>query len=133
VEAYSGPLSDPNAGFACGSVVHYVFFSGTSCTLCKMFLKKKKIFRPAGGDIPSRVSDRVRPVISQDVRGVHANGPLAPDNGAFRLRQHGTFLAFSGTCGTLCHMFRKKDVLFRPAGGESGRLSRQTPGWEPTA
>jgi len=33
----------------------------------------------------------------------------------------------------MCNMFVKKNVPFRPAGGESGRLSRQTPGCELTA
>ncbi len=60
---------------------------------------------------------------------MRANGPFALDNGVFRLREHGTFLSFSETCGSERHMFRKKNVMFHPAGGESGRLSRQTPGF----
>jgi len=30
-------------------------------------------------------------------------------------------------------MFVKKNIIYRPAGGESGRLSRHMLGWEPTA
>ncbi len=60
---------------------------------------------------------------------MRANGPFALDNSVFRLRQHGTFLSFSETCGSPSHMFRKKNVPFHPAGGESGQLSRQTPGF----
>jgi len=33
-------------------------------------------------------------------------------------------------CAKICV---NKDVFFRPAGGGAGRLSRQTPGLEPTA
>jgi hypothetical protein len=58
------------ANFACGSVVLYVSFSGKCCTLCNIFLKKKKIFRPAGGEsgqlsrqTPGFGTDRVTPVI----------------------------------------------------------------------
>ncbi len=65
----------------------------------------------------------------QNVRGVRANGPFALDNGVFRLRQHGTFLSCSETCGSESHMFRNKHVPFHPAGGASGQLSRQTPGF----
>jgi len=36
--------------------------------------------------------------------------------------------SFSGTCCMLCNMFLKKKRIFRPAGGESGRSSRQSPG-----
>jgi len=39
-----------NGSFACGSMVRYASFSGKSCTLCKIFLKKKGIFHPAGGE-----------------------------------------------------------------------------------
>jgi hypothetical protein len=49
-----------------------------------------------------------------------------------RLRQHGTpFILFSKN--SLCEFFEKRSGFFHPAAGESGRLSRQTPGLEPTA
>jgi hypothetical protein len=43
------------------------------------------------------------------------------------------FLSFSQKFCTLCKIFVKKHGIFRPAGGESGQLSRQMPGLEPTA
>jgi hypothetical protein len=43
------------------------------------------------------------------------------------------FDLFSQKICTLCKFFVKKAGFFRPAGDESGRLSRQTPGLEPTA
>ncbi len=52
-------------------------------------------------------------------------------NGPIRLRQHG--YACSQNICTVCNIFANKPGFFRPAGGESGRLSRQMPGWEPTA
>jgi hypothetical protein len=53
------------------------------------------------------------------------------DNGVFRLRQHGTVLSFSQKCGSVSHIFGKKDVQFRPAGGDMSfrvrnRVSRVT-------
>jgi hypothetical protein len=50
------------AGFAGSSVVLIFSFSQHFCTLCKSVVKKNVIFRPAGGDIPFRVSDRVSSV-----------------------------------------------------------------------
>jgi hypothetical protein len=58
---------------------------------------------------------------------------VCPDENPLRLRQHGTFDLFSQKICTLCKFFVKKAGFFRPAGDESGRLSRQTPGLEPTA
>jgi len=55
----SGPMPDPNAGCACGSMGRNRSCSETICTLCKWFLNKHEIFRPAGGDIRCHVSDRV--------------------------------------------------------------------------
>jgi len=37
-------------------------FAQKSCTTCNFFGQKPGIFRPAGGEIPRRVSDRVCPV-----------------------------------------------------------------------
>jgi hypothetical protein len=51
----------------------------------------------------------------------------------FALRQHGTFLSFSQKFGSQSQIFVKKNVPFRPAGGESGRLSRQMPDLKLTA
>ncbi|MFP4437980.1 MAG: hypothetical protein ACLFVO_12100, partial [Chloroflexaceae bacterium] len=58
---------------------------------------------------------------------------ISPDGSQIRLRQHGTLFAFSQKCCTQCNIFVKKHGIFRPAGGESGRLSRQMPGLETTA
>jgi len=37
--------------------------------------------------------------------------------------------SFSEKFGSPSQIFRKKKVMFHPAGGESGQLSRQTPGF----
>jgi hypothetical protein len=42
-------------------------------------------------------------------------------------------LSFSQKICTQCKFFAKKTGFFRPAGGESGRLSRQMPDLELTA
>ncbi len=47
------------ARFACGSMVHVDLFSQKICTVCKFFVKKDRIFRPAGGGISCRINDRV--------------------------------------------------------------------------
>jgi hypothetical protein len=43
------------------------------------------------------------------------------------------FLAFSQKFCTECKIFVKKDVQFRPAGGEAGHSSRQMPDLKLTA
>jgi hypothetical protein len=43
------------------------------------------------------------------------------------------FLSFAQKICTLCKFFVQKVGFFHPAGGESGWLSRQMPGLEPTA
>ncbi|MFP4437684.1 MAG: hypothetical protein ACLFVO_10575, partial [Chloroflexaceae bacterium] len=58
---------------------------------------------------------------------------ISPDGSQIRLRQHGTLFSFSQKCCTVCNIFVKKKGIFRPAGGESGRLFRHMPGLEPTA
>ncbi len=47
------------ARFACDSVVRDLSCSQKIYTLCKFFVNKKKIFRPAGGEMLCQVSDRV--------------------------------------------------------------------------
>jgi hypothetical protein len=47
------------AQFACGSMVLFYLFSQKICTMCKFFVKKDGIFRPAGGDIPHQTRDRL--------------------------------------------------------------------------
>jgi len=49
--------------FACGSVVLFLAFPQKCYTVCNIFVEKHGIFRPAGGDIPFRVSDRVTPIM----------------------------------------------------------------------
>ncbi len=44
-------------------IMVFFLFSQTSYTLCNLFVKKDGLFRPAGGDINFRWSDRVTPVI----------------------------------------------------------------------
>jgi hypothetical protein len=59
---------------------------------------------------------------------------VSSDERQLRLRQRGTFCFFFTKNWLGEPIFREKDLgNFRPAGGESGRLSRQTPGLEPTA
>ncbi len=43
---------------------------------------------------------------------------VSPDGSRIRLRQHGTFLSFSQKFGAQSQIFVKKDVQFRPAGGD---------------
>jgi hypothetical protein len=69
----------------------------------------------------------------QDLPGGRANRPFASNSGIFRLRQHATFFFFHKNVARCATFLWKKDGFFRPAGGESGWLSRQTPGLEPTA
>jgi len=45
----------------------------------------------------------------------------------------GRLCACSQNICTVCKCFANKHGFFRPAGGESGRLSRHMPGLEPTA
>ncbi len=47
------------ARFTCGSMVLVFSFSQKCCTTCNIFVKKHGIFRPAGGDIPRQVRDRL--------------------------------------------------------------------------
>jgi hypothetical protein len=39
-----------NGRIACGSMVHFFSCSQKCCTLCNIFVNKKGIFRPAGGE-----------------------------------------------------------------------------------
>jgi hypothetical protein len=43
------------------------------------------------------------------------------------------FLSFAQKFGSASQIFVQKNGIFHPAGGESGRLSRQTPDLKPTA
>jgi hypothetical protein len=141
--------------FACGSMV-FLFLFHKKIHVVNFFVKKSGVFRPAGGDTPRQIRDRlihgstgsfVVSFISwcswskraprnscyyQDLRGARSNGPFALDTGVVRLWQHGTFVSFSGQFGSPSQIVLKKHVPFHPAGGESGRLSRQMPGVEPT-
>jgi len=60
-------------------------------------------------------------------------GHLLPITAYFPCSSMVLRFSFSRTFGSRSQMFVKKNVPFRPAGGESGRLSRQTPGLELTA
>jgi hypothetical protein len=51
------------AGFACGSMVLFFFFTKNVAQSATFFVKKHGIFRPAGGEICFRVSDRVTRVM----------------------------------------------------------------------
>jgi hypothetical protein len=51
------------ARYACGSMVRFDLFSQKICIMCKFFVKKDGIFRPAGGRISCRVNNRVTRVI----------------------------------------------------------------------
>gem|GEM_PF-6055539 len=48
--------------FACGSRGRFLSFLQEFYTECGIFVQKKGIFHPAGGDRPFRVSDRVSPI-----------------------------------------------------------------------
>jgi hypothetical protein len=78
---------------------------------------------------PYHPAHDIIPVLFTRVTRWAYKSDMCSHNGSLRLRQHGTFLSFSRTCGSVSHMFVKKDARFRPAGGESGRLSRQMPGF----
>jgi len=54
----SGLVPDPNAGFACGSVVLFFSFSQKN-SHCDFFVKKHGICHPAGGAIPRQTRDRL--------------------------------------------------------------------------
>jgi len=58
---------------------------------------------------------------------------VSPDETQTACNSTVRFLSFSQKCCTKCNIFVKKHGIFRPAGGASGRLSRQTPGLEPPA
>ncbi len=66
-----------------------------------------------------RVSDRVRRVIYTSYAVGVCKSDMCSHNGSLRLRQHGTFVSCSRTCGSQSHMFVNKDARFRPAGGET--------------
>ncbi len=74
-------------------------------------------------------SHRVTPVTYRTYAVGVCKSDMCSHNGSLRLRQHGTFLSFSRTCGSVSHMFVKKDARFRPAGGETSfsRSDRVTP------
>jgi len=54
-----------NARFACGSMVRFLACSGQFGSVSQIVLNKNEIFRPAGGEIPRRVRDRVTRVINR--------------------------------------------------------------------
>jgi hypothetical protein len=58
---------------------------------------------------------------------------VSPSERQNRLRQHGTLFSFSQKFCTSCKIFVKKKRIFHPAGGESDRLTRQTPAGLTTA
>jgi len=60
--AYFGRLTDPKAGFACGSMVRSFSFSRTCGAQSHMFVKKDGRFRPIGGEVHLPVEHRVRRV-----------------------------------------------------------------------
>jgi len=69
----------------------------------------------------------------QDVRGARSNETATPVNVVFASGSMIRLFACSQNICTQCKCFANKHGFFRPAGGESGRLSRHMPGLEPTA
>jgi hypothetical protein len=68
------------------------------------------------------------------VRGRFIKPGVSPGERRNRLRQHGTlFIFFTKIFAQSAKIFVKKHRIFRPAGGESGCLSRQTPARSTTA
>jgi len=63
-----------NGRFAGGSMVRFLSFSQNICTECKCFVKKKGIFRPAGGDMLCQVSNHITRVNDTSYAVVHQTG-----------------------------------------------------------
>jgi len=72
-------------------------------------------------------------VIPENVRGACPTGTFHPMKAGFACGSMVHFDLFSQNSCTVCNCFVKKDGIFRPAGGESGRLSRQIPARSMTA
>ncbi len=124
--ACSGPVSDPNAGFACGSVVRCISFSGTCCTTCNMFLKKKKIFRPAGGE--SDRSSRQSPGLDTHrvTRVIHRSYVVSNLEGHFasgRAEEPRSFSQKKSLCEFFCEKVTKVPCCRRRIGLSSSETS----------
>jgi hypothetical protein len=65
----------------------------------------------------------------QELRGACSNRMFDPMEAGLACGSMALFLSFSEKCCTVCNIFLKKHGIFHSAGGESGRLSRQTHGW----
>ena|GEM_PF-3368528 len=119
--------------FACGSMVLVFSFSGTCCTLYKFFMKKNGVFPLLEARFPSWFVTAYIPLWNTSDAVCVQTDRLLSITAYFACGSMVLVFSFSGTCCTLCNMFLKKKKIFRPAGGESRRSSRQTPGLEPTA
>jgi len=116
----SGLVPDPNAGFACGSMVFVLSFSRTCGSLSHMFVKKHGSLPPCRRRHSLSVQWPHNSCYLQELCGGHANRAFHPIEAGFACGSMGLFFFFTPMFAHCANMGVKKDGFFHPAGGEAG-------------
>jgi hypothetical protein len=110
--------------FACGSMVRDLSFSRNVGSKSQHFVKKICLLRPAGGEMSFQVCDRVTRVIDRTYAVRMQTERLLPIMASFASGNVVLFYLFPEHVALRATCSGKRNDIFRPAGGESGRSSR---------